>query len=104
MKVKTSITLSPEVLAAIDRLAGRDGTRSAAIERIVRDFIKTRQHAVREARDVALLNTHSSYLNGEAADTLQYQAWPGEVPGGEGAEAPVARARPSHARSKRRGA
>ncbi len=78
MKVKTSVTLSPDVLTMLDRLAGRRGSRSAVIERIVREFVMKRQQATRAARDVAILNMHSDYLNREAADVLAYQTWPGE--------------------------
>jgi hypothetical protein len=48
MKEKTSVTLSPEVLAGIDRLA--------------------------EARDLAILNDAADRLNQEAAEVLDYQA------------------------------
>lgn len=78
MKRKTSISLSESVLIAIDELAGPGGSRSAVIERILRQFVKRRQRAATEARDLAILNRHSSRLNAEAADVLGYQAWPGE--------------------------
>jgi hypothetical protein len=47
MKEKISVTLSPEVLAGIDRLA--------------------------EARDLAILNDAAHMLNQEATDVLDYQ-------------------------------
>jgi len=36
MKEKTSVTLSPEVLTGIDRLAGSKLSRSAFIEKVLR--------------------------------------------------------------------
>jgi predicted transcriptional regulator len=38
MKKKTSITLSPEVLAQVDKLAGPKHSRSAVIEQSLRRF------------------------------------------------------------------
>jgi metal-responsive CopG/Arc/MetJ family transcriptional regulator len=78
MKRKTSVSLSESVLAAIDELAGPGGSRSAVIERILRQFVRRRQRAATEARDLAILNRHSGRLNAEAADVIEYQAWPGE--------------------------
>jgi len=74
MKTKTSITLSADILAAVDRLV-RDGeSRSAFIERALRDFVSERQRARADARDLAILNRHADSLNAEAADVLGYQA------------------------------
>jgi len=77
MKEKTSVTLSPEVLAAIDRLAGTKHSRSAVIERVLRQYLREQAKAAAEARDLALLNDAADRLNMEAADVLDYQA-PGE--------------------------
>jgi hypothetical protein len=78
MKAKTSITLSADILAAIDELAGPGDSRSAVIERVLRGFLKRRQRATSDARDLTLLNRHSERLNAEAADALAFQAWPSE--------------------------
>jgi metal-responsive CopG/Arc/MetJ family transcriptional regulator len=78
MKTKTSVTLSADVVAAVDELAGPGGSRSAVIERILRQFVRRRQRAASEARDLAILNRHSERLNAEAADVFKYQTWPGE--------------------------
>jgi metal-responsive CopG/Arc/MetJ family transcriptional regulator len=74
MKEKTSVTLSPEVLAGIDRLAGTKHSRSAVIERVLRQYLQERAKAAAEARDLALLNDAADRLNLEAADVLDYQA------------------------------
>jgi Arc/MetJ-type ribon-helix-helix transcriptional regulator len=76
MKAKTSVTLSPDIIEAIDELTGPGGSRSAVIERILRSFFRRRQRAASEARDLAILNHQGERLNAEAADVLGYQAWP----------------------------
>jgi metal-responsive CopG/Arc/MetJ family transcriptional regulator len=77
MKEKTSVSLSPEVLAGIDRLAGTKHSRSAVIERVLRQYLREHGKAAAESRDLALLNDAADRLNMEAADVLDYQA-PGE--------------------------
>lgn len=77
MKSKTSITLSEDLLAEIDRLAGPNRTRSAFIERALRAFLRQRQREQAEARDLVALNRHAAQLNEEASDVLAYQtSWP----------------------------
>jgi len=73
MKVKTSVTLSEELIREIDALASQYGTRSALIERAVRDFLATAAQRQREARDLEILNRRAEALNAEAADVLSYQ-------------------------------
>jgi metal-responsive CopG/Arc/MetJ family transcriptional regulator len=74
MKEKTSITISPEVLAGIDRLAGTKHSRSAVIERVLRRYLRERERTAEQRRDLALLNESANSLNLEAADILDYQA------------------------------
>jgi metal-responsive CopG/Arc/MetJ family transcriptional regulator len=74
MKEKTSVTLSPEVLAGIDRLAGSKHSRSAVIERVLRRYLREKAQAAAQARDLALLNDAADSLNQEAAEVLEYQA------------------------------
>lgn len=74
MKEKISVTLSSEVLAGIDRLAGTKHSRSAVIERVLRQYLREQAQAAIEARDLALLNDAAERLNMEAADVLHYQA------------------------------
>jgi metal-responsive CopG/Arc/MetJ family transcriptional regulator len=73
MKVKTSITLSEELIRQIDALSSQYGTRSALIERAVRDFLATAAQHQREVRDLEILNRRAEALNAEAADVLSYQ-------------------------------
>jgi metal-responsive CopG/Arc/MetJ family transcriptional regulator len=73
MKVKTSITLSEELIRAMDTLSGQYGTRSALVEQAVHDFLATVAQRQREAQDVEILNRRAEVLNVEAADVLSYQ-------------------------------
>ena len=74
MKEKTSVTLSREVLAGIDRAAGSKQSRSAFIDGILRQHLKERAKAERAARDVAIINRFAKELNADALDGLQDQA------------------------------
>jgi metal-responsive CopG/Arc/MetJ family transcriptional regulator len=74
MKEKTSLTLSREVLKAIDRLAGSRSSRSATIDRILRNYLSERARAVAAASDLAQINAAAERLNEEAADVLDYQS------------------------------
>lgn len=74
MKDKTSITLSRDILAGIDQLAGSKHSRSAVIERVLRKYLRDRRRALVEARDLERINSSCERLNSEAADVLDYQA------------------------------
>jgi metal-responsive CopG/Arc/MetJ family transcriptional regulator len=72
--MKISITLSREVLADIDRIAGSLQSRSALIEAILLEHLRDRARAQRDARDIEIINRHAEKLNREAEDVLEYQA------------------------------
>jgi metal-responsive CopG/Arc/MetJ family transcriptional regulator len=74
MKEKTSVTLSPEVLTGIDRLAGSKLSRSAFIEDVLQQYLRQRVKAERGARDLAILNRFAQELNADAEDGLDDQA------------------------------
>jgi metal-responsive CopG/Arc/MetJ family transcriptional regulator len=74
MKEKTSVTLSPEILTGIDRLAGSKRSRSAFIEDVLRQYLQERVKAARDARDVEIINRHAKRLNRDAEDGLEDQA------------------------------
>ena len=74
MKEKTSITLSGDILTAIDRLAGTKQSRSAFIECVLREFLRERARAAAQARDLERINAAAQRLNAEAADVMEYQA------------------------------
>ena len=74
MKAKTSLTLSEDLIASIDKLAGPKVSRSAYIEQILREFVNRRAQARKDARDAAAINRHASQLNVEMSDALSFQA------------------------------
>jgi metal-responsive CopG/Arc/MetJ family transcriptional regulator len=74
MRVKTSVTLSEEIVRALDRAAGKGSNRSRLIEEAVRDYLARPGRAAREARDLEILNRSADTLNREAQDVLEYQA------------------------------
>ncbi len=74
MKVKTSITLSEEVLGQIDQYAEGANNRSAFIELAVRTYLDLVQRNKRDRRDLEIINRLSAKLNQEAKEVLQYQA------------------------------
>ena len=73
MKEKTSITLSKEVLAGIDRMAGSKQSRSAIIEAVLARYLRQQARAQIEARDLELINKAADELNQEVEDILRYQ-------------------------------
>ena len=73
MKVKTSITLSEDVLRAIDQISGESINRSAFIELALKDYLAKKAKKMRDQRDLGILNNSSKHLNSEAEDVLSYQ-------------------------------
>ena len=78
MKQKTSISLSREVLAKVDRLAGSRHSRSSFIENVLREYFRERARAAVYARDLQKINEAAKQLNAEAADVMRYQTFPKE--------------------------
>jgi len=77
MKIKTSITLSKDVLREIDaRVEAQRRSRSEFIEEAVRAFLAHADRLSLQAREAALLRQHAAALNAEMADVLEYQALP----------------------------
>jgi metal-responsive CopG/Arc/MetJ family transcriptional regulator len=74
MKEKTSITLSPDILAKVDRVAGSKLSRSAVIEQALRDYFEERDRQAVQARDLERINAAADRLNSEASEILEYQA------------------------------
>ncbi|MEZ4637358.1 MAG: hypothetical protein R2873_07915 [Caldilineaceae bacterium] len=73
MKVKTSITLSQELLETIDHLPDHYGNRSLFLETAAWAYIRQLQRAEQAARDLEILNRRADYLNEEVNDALGYQ-------------------------------
>jgi metal-responsive CopG/Arc/MetJ family transcriptional regulator len=74
MKLKTSITLSEDVLKHIDRTARKTReSRSETIERLLRESLLARARHAADQRDLTLINRYADELNAEAEDVLAYQ-------------------------------
>jgi metal-responsive CopG/Arc/MetJ family transcriptional regulator len=73
MKVKTSITLSDELIEAIDQYAQDYKNRSEFIEAAVKAFIRQITLDRQNRMDVETINRNAERLNREAADVLNYQ-------------------------------
>jgi metal-responsive CopG/Arc/MetJ family transcriptional regulator len=76
MKIKTSVSLSEEVLAAMDRASGGKTNRSAFLEKAAWTEIEMLRRQKREARDRRILDRDADALNAEALDVLEFQAEP----------------------------
>jgi metal-responsive CopG/Arc/MetJ family transcriptional regulator len=74
MKIKTSLTLSEDLVARIDKLAGSKVSRSSYVEQILRDFVDGLAQARKDAREIAAINRHAAQLNAEMSDALSFQA------------------------------
>ncbi len=76
MKVKTSITLSEDLLETIDAMSAPYKNRSEFIEYTLRKAIAQMIRNDRNARDIEIINRHLDELNAEAEDVLAYQVIP----------------------------
>lgn len=72
MKIKTSITLSEELIEALSREAG-EANRSALIEEATWRYLRQRQRERRDARELERINEQAEPLNEEALDVLSFQ-------------------------------
>lgn len=73
MKVKTSITLSEDVVEAIDGLAGESRNRSEVIETALRSYLARLTRDEQNSRDMQIINRRHVCLNREAEDVLAFQ-------------------------------
>ena len=73
MKVKTSITLSEDIVAAVDQLAGESGNRSEVIETVLRSYLAQQKRDEQNRRDLEIINRRHVRLNKEAEDVLAFQ-------------------------------
>jgi metal-responsive CopG/Arc/MetJ family transcriptional regulator len=73
MKVKTSITLSEELLQAIDQHQLGFRSRSEFLETAARHFLARLARMKADRRDLEIINQNASKLNAEAQDVLAYQ-------------------------------
>jgi metal-responsive CopG/Arc/MetJ family transcriptional regulator len=73
MKIKTSVTLSEDVLRDLDRLVDEHRDRSDLIEVALREYLAGRAKEIRDAKDLDIINKNAEELNREAEDVLSYQ-------------------------------
>ena len=73
MKVKTSITLSDDLIVLLDQHIGQFKNRSDLIEAAIRNYIAEIDRKEREARDIEIINRNADRLNEEAMDVLSFQ-------------------------------
>ena len=72
MKIKTSVTLSEELLRALsDQVEPRN--RSAFIEEASWSHLRMLRGAERDRTELAALDAHADELNREAREVLEYQ-------------------------------
>lgn len=73
MKIKTSITLSDDLLLMIDERAGAYKNRSEFIEITLRKALARMNRIQQDTRDILIINKHVDELNAELEDALGYQ-------------------------------
>jgi metal-responsive CopG/Arc/MetJ family transcriptional regulator len=73
MKIKTSLSLSEDLITRIDELSGRKN-RSKFVEKALLDYLERQMLKERDRRDLAIINKKAGKLNQEAEDVLSYQA------------------------------
>ena len=73
MKTKTSITLSEDVVHAMDKLSGRYKNRSEFIELALRNYIAQLIRKQQNVKDLEIINRRADRLNEEVLDVLAYQ-------------------------------
>ena len=76
MKMKTSITLTEDLLKVIDEQSGPHRSRSDFIEKAVRAYVAQMIRDQQNARDLEIINRQADRLNMEAKDVLTYQVIP----------------------------
>ena len=76
MKVKTSITLSEDVLSMVDKRARKlRKNRSEFVEMAVSAFLDQLERHEISVRDIEIIDRGSDSLNEEASDVLLYQVF-----------------------------
>jgi metal-responsive CopG/Arc/MetJ family transcriptional regulator len=73
MKVKTSVTLSRQVLQLIDKHSRDFRSRSAFMEQAARSLLASLARTEADRRDLEIINRNADKLNAEAEDVLAYQ-------------------------------
>jgi metal-responsive CopG/Arc/MetJ family transcriptional regulator len=72
MKVKTSISLSSDILEKVQTVTS-EGNRSDFIEKALWYYLDILQRDSRNKKDLEIINDSATRLNNEALDTLGFQ-------------------------------
>lgn len=75
MKVETTVALSEDLVAALERRVQGSRDLSAIVEAALRAYLAQPRRGD-DAGDLEIINAHSEELNEEAADVLEYQVIP----------------------------
>jgi metal-responsive CopG/Arc/MetJ family transcriptional regulator len=73
VKVETTITLSEEIVEAVDHIAGASGSRSEVIETALRRYLAQTRRDEQNRRDLEIINRRAARLNREVKDVLAFQ-------------------------------
>ena len=73
MKIKTSITISDDLLYEIDRRSDDFRSRSEFMETAARNFLRELTRREMEQGDLDIISRRADALNAEAEDALAYQ-------------------------------
>ncbi len=76
MKIKTSLTLSEDLLETVDSMAVNYKNRSEFVEIALRKAINLMIREEQDAHDFKRINENAADLNAEAEDVLSYQTIP----------------------------
>jgi metal-responsive CopG/Arc/MetJ family transcriptional regulator len=76
MKIKTSLTLSEDLLETVDSMAMNYKNRSEFVEIALRKAINLMIREEQDAYDFKRINENAADLNAEAEDVLGYQTIP----------------------------
>lgn len=79
MKVKTSVTLSPGLLEAIDRRCEHGRSRSEFLEHAAWEVIHRAEQMERDARDIEIYRRLGPNMGAEALESLQFAVDPSEL-------------------------
>jgi metal-responsive CopG/Arc/MetJ family transcriptional regulator len=72
MKVKTSVSLSSDILEKVQTITS-EGNRSDFIEKALWYYLSFLQRDARNKKDLDIINNSSARLNDEALDSLGFQ-------------------------------
>ncbi len=75
MKVKTSVSLSEDVITRLREYTS-EGNRSEFIENAILRYLEWIRRNARDERDRQIIGAEASLLNQEALDALAYQVLP----------------------------